>query len=448
MRAAFDAFVQQHGLAGSDRPLLLAVSGGIDSMAMAHLFHAGGYGFEIAHCNFSLRGAESDADEALVRRTARRYGVPCHVRRFDTRGEARRSGISIQMAARELRRKWFGELLHDGRLSACATAHHLGDVIETVLFNLSKGTGLAGLQGMQPRNGAYVKPLLFATRADIEAYAAAEGIEWREDRSNRSVRYTRNLIRHRVLPLLRRINPALDETFRDTLERLSAAQRLLDTELLRGKLEITGLSGVHHEIDTAGLLQFPEPLLLLHACIRDFGFSYRQARELMGMLGGVSGKVIDSASHRINVDRDRLVVSPLEPDPDGDAVAIARDCAGLQAFGRHWTLVETEHWDASAAPLPDEARLDPGALHFPLFLRRWRPGDWFVPLGMQGRKKVSDFLVDRKIARNLKKEVLVLCSGDDIVWLPGHRIDGRFKAGPGTGRILVIKMHPADAVAE
>jgi tRNA(Ile)-lysidine synthase len=448
MRAAFDAFVQQHGLAETGRTLLLSVSGGIDSMVMAHLFHAGGYAFEIAHCNFSLRGAESDADEALVRRTAGRYGVPCHVHRFDTHSEARRSGISIQMAARNLRRTWFGELLQDGRLSACATAHHLGDALETVLFNLSKGTGLAGLQGMQPRSGAYVKPLLFATRADIEAYAAAEGIEWREDRSNRSVRYARNLIRHRVVPLLRRINPALEETFRDTIGRLSSAQRLLDTALLRGKLQISSLIGAHHVIDTAILREFPEPLLLLHACIRDFGFSYRQARELMALLGGVSGKVIDSASHRINIDRDRLILSPLEPEPEGEAVAIVRDCAGLQAFGRQWTLEEKEHWDTASVPSPDEARLDLGLLHFPLLLRRWRPGDWFVPLGMQGRKKVSDFLVDRKIPRNLKKDVLVLCSGDDIIWLPGLRIDGRFKAGPGTGRILVIKVHPAEAGAE
>ncbi|AWM34974.1 tRNA lysidine(34) synthetase TilS [Hymenobacter nivis] len=420
-------------------PVLVAVSGGLDSVVLLDVLHRLGAQVAVAHCHFGLRGEDADADEQFVRKLAKQYDAPYFAEFFQTKAFAEREGISTQMAARLLRYQWFEQVRAREGLVAIATAHHQRDQAETMLLNLTHGTGLAGLHGIQAKNGAVVRPLLGLGRDDLHDYLVANNLRWREDDSNDSPVYQRNLLRHEVLPVLREINPGLDQTMAATAERVGGAEEIVrryvaDTaaQARRDAPEATYLS-------IALLQNTAATALVLHEMLRPFGFSWVVTKEVVAAFKGLSGKQFDSPTHRLVKDRDQLVITPRRLAQYG-TFQLAEGQADLLADGMR--LHATAHDGANYA-IPrsrSTAALDADKLKFPLTLRRWQEGDWFMPLGMQGKKHLSNFLIDQKVPLNLKDDVRVLASADGkICWVVGLRVDDRFKVSPDTQRVLAVQ---------
>ncbi len=443
MQDFFLAYIKKESLFTEGDKILLAVSGGLDSVVMARLFSQSPYAFAIAHANFGLRAHESEEDARFVEGLATELKVPFFTTRLAAAQHAQAAKVSIQMAARELRYQWFEQLLQQEGYAFVATAHHLNDLTETMLLNLSRGTGLAGLHGIAPKRGKLVRPLLFATREALEAYAGAAGISWREDSSNRSLKYRRNNIRQQVVPPLKALNPRLEEAFMETARQVRAGENLLESLVAQLRGEIMKEREGHTYLQLPRLLQEREPQYLLGALLQPFGGGWREAGEILSAVegpgGALSGKWFSTSSHRIGVDRQQLVISPLaaEGPPDmliypentklqvGDTIVLIKKCSA-KGYIR-----STD---------PQVAALDFQLLQFPLQLRTPKAGDWFIPLGMGGKKKLSDFMIDRKIPVNLKGEVLLVVSGDSIAWVVGHRLDNRFKITPQTTEIFEIRL--------
>lgn len=439
----FVAFIKHQQLFSEKDRLLLAVSGGTDSVVLADLCHRAGYSFAIAHCNFQLRGKDSDEDEAFVRALAARYGVKCLVQTFATEEACEETGESVQMVARRLRYQWFEELLVSGEYQYMATAHHKNDVLETMLFNLSRGTGIAGLRGMPAKSGALVRPMLFAEKSQITTYIEQHHLKWREDSSNASDKYARNLIRHTVVPQLLQINPSLLRTLDDTLERLQDTEKVLHHYVE----EVSARCTTYHDEDVwlaIDVLQEVEALpLVLSEILKLFNFSYEQARNIAWHVkeDGYDkvGKQFTTTGYKLNIDRTYLIISPAKDIASAEYVLEQFtgevQVADLFALQAEFCSAEDYHIQAE----PAIAALDAGKLVFPLRIRRWQPGDWFYPLGMRGKKKLSDFMIDQKIPLNFKDQVYVLLSGEDIVWVIGYRIDDRYKLTSATRQIFQLK---------
>lgn len=421
---------------GGDR-LLLAVSGGLDSMVMLHLFRACGFLVGVAHVNFQLRGAESEGDEQFVKNWCAVHNIPFFVQRFHTNNYAMEEKLSIQMAARALRYSWFEELLEKERFKYVATAHHLNDSLETVLINLARGTGIEGMTGIPVINGNRIRPLLFAAKSEIEDYAAEMGIAWREDSSNQTDDYQRNFIRHQIIPALKKINPALEDTFRDTVSKIRSELTILHHDLEDWKNENWKKEGEIIRIRKNGLLPDEGPARLWH-CIKPFGFSYAQCEDIVRALFGQSGKQFLVSDYKLVVDRDFLVITPEKNILEEVVIEMKQEDAVL---GSYQMLVKPAP-ELTPSSNPDIATLDADKLNFPLIWRTWKPGDYFFPLGMTHRKKISDFLIDNKISVGEKDLVTVLEAGGEIVWVVGHRIDNRYKITPQTKNALSLFIRP------
>jgi len=421
---------------GGDR-LLLAVSGGLDSMVMLHLFQACGFLVGVAHVNFQLRGEESESDEQFVKNWCAVHNIPFFVQRFQTNNYAMEEKMSIQMAARELRYSWFEELLEKERFRYVATAHHLNDSIETVLINLVRGTGIEGMTGIPVINGNRIRPLLFASKSEIEDYAAEKGITWREDSSNLTDNYQRNFIRHQIIPALKKINPALEDTFRDTVSRIRSELTILHHDLEGWKKENWKKEGEIIRIRKNGLQPDQGPARLWH-CIKPFGFSYAQCEDILRALYGQSGKQFLVSDYKLVVDRDFLVITPGKNNLEEVVIEMKQEDAVL---GSYQMLVKPT-LELTPSSNPDNATLDADKLTFPLIWRKWKPGDYFFPLGMTHRKKISDFLIDNKISVGEKDLVTVIEAGGEIVWVVGHRIDNRYKITPQTKNVLSLFIRP------
>ena len=407
-------------------------------MVLLHLLHALGYAIGVAHCNFQLRGDESDGDEALVRQTCEAYAVPCHIQRFDTTDYADRHGLSTQMAARDLRYAFFAELCETHGYTHIATAHHANDNLETVLLNLVRGTGLDGLTGIPVKNEAIVRPLLFATRQDIMAYAQQHNLAWREDSSNASDYYHRNLIRNQVLPLLRTINPALDHGFTETVSRLTGARALAAATLDTLRQQFFNATADRIYITSNGILTQPSPDVTLWELIKQYGFSYTQCQDIVTR--HQTGARFTTATHTLYIDRDRYIIQPRKEGENPETVSIAE---GQQhATMPHLTLALQTIPAANFTLSRDTtlAQLDYDKLNFPLQWRPWQPGDTFTPLGMKQNKKISDFLIDLHIPLPDKPNITVLTSGNDIIWVTGLRISETYKVTPKTERVLIVKL--------
>lgn len=419
-------YISVQKLFQSEQNVLLAVSGGIDSMAMVHLFHQTKFNFAVAHCNFHLRGEESDDDQSMVEKEAKKGGLSFYVKSFETEEYAIEHGISIQMAARDLRRAWFEELRIREGYDVIATAHHLNDSLETILFNLTKGTGLSGLKGILPKNEKYIRPMMFASRAMILNYVKANNIFWREDRSNSSIKYHRNLIRHKVVPELKKINPNLEETLSQSLQKIAASERIYRRVIDNYKETLIELSNDGFRIDKRKLKSIEEGQIILFELLEEYGFNFHQVTDILLTIEGQSGKSFHSKDYQLVVDRQFLFISITNEEKIIEAF-VDRNMESLEVFNNRLTFERADTAEVEFSENKDIAFFDVDKLEFPLNIRNWKNGDWFHPLGMKHKKKLSDFMIDEKIPLNLKKQVLVLTSGEKVVWVIGHRIDDRYK---------------------
>jgi tRNA(Ile)-lysidine synthase len=458
----FKAYISAEGLWKKGDSWLVAVSGGLDSTVLTHLCAAAEIDFRMAHCNFQLRGAESERDEKFVRSLAEKYNCPLSVRRFDTEAYRAERGISVQVAARELRYAWFRTFAVD----AIATAHHLDDNIETLLMNFFKGTGIAGLRGMLPLQEGIVRPLLFASRQELADYAAGEDLSWVEDGSNATDKYNRNFVRHQLVPLLEQRYPSVLDNLGDNLPRFREVEVLYRQALdvHRAQLLERVDTGAHPlpglwQISVIKLRKAVPQGTVIYELLRPFGFTPAQSGEVQALLDSTSGHYITSATHRILRDRKMLILSPLSdaaPAPAAAAPVVLDEGADKVQFPGGVLLQSKE--PLTSAPLtsgpltppalalipadPRSALLDAAHIRYPLILRRWKAGDYFYPLGMKKKKKLSRFFIDCKLSLVAKEQIWVLESDGRILWVVGQRIDDRFRVTAATRHLVSLRWIP------
>jgi tRNA(Ile)-lysidine synthase len=441
MSDEFLNYIKKNGLFTKENKILLAVSGGIDSMVMAHLFLKLGINSGIAHCNFCLRNIESDLDEELVKNFAGEHNIPFYSTRFNTKEYAVSKGISIQMAARELRYNWFGKIRQENNYDFVAVAHNLNDNIETLLINLTRGTGLTGLTGMKPASDKIIRPLLFASRKKIEEYGNLYQIRFREDGSNAETRYTRNKIRHNVIPVLKEINPSVEETLNETIERLAGIDEFVSDYIdgIRTQLSVIKDDTIVFNVDM--LMNLRNGKAIIFELFAPYGVTGTKSAGLYSLLTGQTGKQIFTRTHRIIRDRNELIVSLLRNEQqDYYEINTIEDLIRVPG------ILSAEIIDKKTInEIPDNQNivcLDVGNINFPLLIRHWKKGDNFFPLGMSHKKKLSDYFVDNKLSRIEKEKILILETNGKIAWLIGERIDERFKVTESTSKILLIHISP------
>ena len=438
MLERFRTFVHEHDLVGAGDITLLAVSGGVDSVVMADLFSKAGYKFAIAHCNFRLRGAESEGDEEFTKQLADRLRVPFCSKSFDTLEYSKRQGISIQMAARDLRYLWFDELMDRHGFDSVAAAHHLDDEAESFLINLFRGTGIAGLHGIMVKRGRIIRPMMFATRSDIEKYASDNNLDFRKDSSNSEDDYLRNRIRHFVIPEFEKADPDFRAGIRDTIMRIRDAEIIYRQAIEDHRASLFRIEDDRVRISIEELRRLQPLQSWIFELFRDYGCNEAAAKDIADSLDSIPGKVFHFKEYKLLKDRDDLILTYCSDDT-GEEVQIDSDLISTDSPVK----LVFKRMDAAGYDIRKEASvaaLDEDKLRFPLILRRWKPGDFFHPLGMQEKKKLSDFFTDMKINLFDKQKIWLLCSGDDIVWIVGHRIDNRYKVTPATKRVLEIEL--------
>ncbi|MDZ7899714.1 MAG: tRNA lysidine(34) synthetase TilS [Arcicella sp.] len=437
----FLSFINKHNLIQPTQKVLLAVSGGMDSVVMCDLFSKAKINFVIAHCNFGLRGEESNEDEMFVKKLSIKYKVPFMVTTFQTADFAETEKISTQMAARILRYEWFEKIKKEQNCDYIATAHHQNDVLETVLLNLTKGTGIAGLHGIRIKNGRIIRPLLFAEKESIFDYVVENQIIWREDSSNESNKYQRNLIRNEVVPLLKQINPNLENTMQHTVERIAAVEDIFEQEIGMLRKQITWSDSQAVFVNYKAIQTLSQPVIKLSELLKPYHFTYQQSQDIFEAFDKESGKTFLSPTHTLVKDRTELVITQKSLQSFVSQVIEAgsrQSAVGNQQLSIGESFEKTE--DFVVPTLRKIACLDADKVRFPLQLRKWKEGDWFCPLGMNKKKLISDFLIDQKVPLNLKKDVYLLTSNGSIVWVMGMRIDDRFKVTDKTEKVILLKI--------
>ncbi|HYG18157.1 MAG TPA: tRNA lysidine(34) synthetase TilS [Ohtaekwangia sp.] len=430
--------IDQHKLFHPADRVLLAISGGVDSMVMLGLFKEAGFQVGVAHCNFQLRGADAAGDEDFIKTACAALGVPFFVTRFDTQAYASQNHLSIQMAARELRYTWFTTLMNDHAYQYLATAHHLNDAIETTVLNLVHGSGVEGLSGIPVRNNKTIRPLLFASRVEIERYAKENKIDWREDRSNATDDYQRNFIRHHIVPKLKEINPSLDGTLSGSLAQIKGEAELANLGAAAWQAKHVQISGDRTVIGKAGFNELRQGAVMLWRTVRTLGFNYDTCVDAIASLDGQPGKRFLSPSHQMVLDRHHFIVTP-HADFWKDTIIQEGQS---DAFLGPWAMRISMRNDVTPSSESNEAVLDAGKLRFPLVWRQWKPGDTFYPLGMEHSKKLSDFLIDNKVSVADKGYVTVLQSMNEIIWVVGYRVDNRYRITNQTTQAIVFSIRP------
>jgi tRNA(Ile)-lysidine synthase len=435
----FIDFIEQNNLFGHDSKVLAAVSGGMDSVLMARLLKSAGFNFGIAHCNFQLRGDESLSDQEFCNTLAEQLRVPFHTTNFDTLNYVADKKISTQMAARQLRYKWFEQIRQQSGYSVIALAHHQNDAIETILLNLTRGTGIAGLHGILPKNGSLVRPMLFLNRDEIQEIVEKSGIAYVEDSSNASAKYARNKIRLEVVPRLKELNPALEQTFENNLAHFRDLELFLEQRLTKLKKELFIPHGEEIHLLRSDLKKLEPKRLLLFKLLQEYGFNETIIDDLIPALDKHPGRIFETTGFKLILDRDKLILTKNAPRRH-ELKLISKNDREVDYDGYKLSLLHDD------SPLivknnPMAVSVDADLLVYPLTLRAWQQGDYFYPLGMKSRKKLSDFFIDQKIPLHVKEEIPLLINGNgDIVWIGGYRPDERYKVNDNTKKVTIFEL--------
>lgn len=437
MRNIVRAYIEKQRLLTDDIPVVVGLSGGADSVALLNLLVQLDYRCIALHCNFHLRGDESMRDERFAERIARRLDIPFCKTDFDTTAYAAERHLSIEMAARELRYNWFEEMRRRLGAQAIAVAHHRDDSVETLLMNLIRGTGIRGLGGIRPRNGYVVRPLLSVSRDEILSWLKEQGLSYVTDSTNLSDAYTRNFIRLRVLPLLEELNPSVRQSIARTSDHLSSTEAIYIYMVEEARQQVWEETG---RLSIAKLLSYPSPDTILYELLKPYGFTRQVADDVFRSLEGESGRLFYAPEYRLLKDRDFLLLAPVrteEPQSYSFAAEEVLDetWSGPIELSFFKTVITNDFCIRKDKHI---AYFDCDKLSFPLTLRKWKEGDWFVPFGMQGRKKLSDYFSDHKFSRLDKEQVWLLCSGEEVIWIVGERTSNRFRIDKKTNSVLVV----------
>lgn len=434
----FQDFINQHELFARDNKILLAISGGKDSVLMLHLFKAIGVNIGVAHCNFNLRGDEAQRDENFVKMLSASLDVPFYLTHFDTKKYAAENKISTQMAARDLRYQWFEEIRVKYGYDLVASAHHQNDRVETMLINLTRGTGISGLHGILPKRQHLIRPLLFLNRNEIDEIIDKNHLDFVEDSSNQSTHYTRNKIRLGVIPKLKEINPDLEKTFTENAVRFAEVEAFLNTEVekLATKILQKKDDGIYIPMDE--IVKLNPQRLLLFELLKPYGFTESVVQEILSHLNSLSGTHFFSSTHQAIINRDHLVIAEKNVDsvfnqfihPSTQNILFGKDEITLSFSSE--IKFEVDHC---------KAFVNADKLIFPLIVRNWQNGDKFIPLGMRQPKKVSDYFIDEKVPIHLKATTPILVNGNgDIVWIVGMRQDNRYKLTAATKKVAIFEL--------
>lgn len=436
-------FIARNQLLAADNKYIVALSGGADSVALLLIMKALGYDVEVAHCNFHLRGKESERDENFCVSLCESLGIILHRIHFDTLTYAQLHKVSIEMAARDLRYSYFEQLRRDINADAICVAHHKDDNVETILLNLVRGTGMNGLTGISPRNGFILRPLLCIGREDILEYLEAENQDYVTDSSNLVDDVQRNKIRLNVLPLLENVNPAVKDNILTMSRWIAEASTIVEASLSEAKAKAVSSATQNDSlfVDISKVEEYPSAEYLLWNILRDYGFNSSQVALVAENLHATTGTSWLSSSHELTLDRGRLILTPLDKE-EGRQMRIPE--AGTYVYTELCKLkIEqkeiNENYTISRSS--DKVCLDAQKVKFPLMIRRVARGDRFVPFGMKGSKLVSDFLTDQKVALPLKRRQLVVAdAGGNILWVVGKRLDGRFAVSPCSKSVVEISL--------
>ena len=414
-----------------DKQLLVATSGGMDSMVLVHLFQKLKFNIALAHCNFQLRNSESDADEKFVNSYAEQNKMPCYTSKFDTKNYSEVQKLSTQVAARNLRYNWFNEILVQENFDYVITAHHADDVAETFVINLSRGTGLDGLTGIPSQNGNVIRPMLHFSRKEIEKYASENSLQWREDSSNASDKYIRNKIRHHIIPVFNEINDSFLQSFQNTLDHLNQQKSLVDDAVLLVYEKVVLEEKEQLKINISALLQYKNYKAYLYQWLHKYGFT--AWNDVYDLVHSQTGKRIESENYILLKDRDFLVLSQRK-STDFETIVINSVTENTN-FPLNFSIC---NFSDISNQNKNIIFVEESKLQFPLIIRKWNEGDFFYPAGMQGKKKVSKYLKDEKFTLFQKQDAFILESNNQIVWIIGHRADERYRPENTNQNIIQI----------
>ena len=417
-----------------DKKLLIAISGGLDSVVLYHILTSLNFDISLAHCNFNLRGKESDLDEEFVNNLSQKTSNQIFIKSFDTEKYSKDNKLSTQIAARELRYTWFQELVEKHNFDYILTAHHADDNLETFLINLTRGTGLEGFTGIPKINGNIVRPLLPFSREEILKYAKENKIEWREDASNASTKYTRNKLRHQVIPVLKEINPSLLSSFEKTLENLQESQQILEDRIDEVSSEIIETKEAITKINIDKIQQLSNPKAYLYQLLKNHSFT--EWNDVYDLLSAQSGKQVFSKTHRLLKDRDFLMLTKKEVS---SFIKDSFEITENQSKITQPIQLTFEEIQENSTENKQTIYVDKDLLKYPLLVRKWQNGEYLYPTKMQGKKKLSKFFKDDKFSLLEKENTWLLCNADnEIIWVINHRQDRRFSTTSSTRKTLKI----------
>lgn len=417
-----------------NKKILIGVSGGVDSIVLTHLMHQLGYDVFLAHCNFKLREKESNLDESFVKEVGKKLSVKTFSIQFDTKKYAKENKRSIQLAARELRYNWFEKLLNEYKIDYVATAHHSDDNLETFLINLTRGTGLDGLTGIPKQNKNIIRPLLTFSRKEIVKYATDNDIQWREDATNKETKYLRNKIRHKIIPILKEINPTLLTSFNKTTDYLQGSQQIIQDRVAQISETVVEKEGEMVKFDIRKILTLSSPKAYLYYLLKTYGFT--EWNDVYNLLFAQTGKYLETKTHILLKNREFLLLSQLDNEFVNDDTLFFIDENVSEITQPIRLCVNKNKIECENSILIDE-----NLVTFPLILRKWKKGDVFFPTGMNGKKKVSKYFKDEKISLIQKKNVWLLCNNNNkIIWIVGMRQDRRFSITKTTKKIITITL--------